>query len=265
MRSKNSRALTVAEAAHLAAAVKRLGWFDLRFVQDKSKVETDCEVCGRKMWFPKCKAGRYKTCGGDCATNRRKAQKNTRLRPCAACGKGFIPRSYQLKIGQGKFCSQACGFRMNAEINSADARARSAETRRQMRESGLIKMPSGAQNHNWKGGKEAFRLRHIERVKAFRNNNLERVKAWEHNCRVRRRNAGKLPSDTVERLLDLQGRKCAVCRQRLGKPYHLDHIVSLARGGRNEFHNVQLLCPQCNIRKSAKDPIAFMQSRGFLL
>jgi hypothetical protein len=29
--------------------------------------------------------------------------------------------------------------------------------------------------------------------------------------------------------------------------------------------NVQLLCPPCNLKKHAKDPIQFMQERGFLL
>jgi hypothetical protein len=29
--------------------------------------------------------------------------------------------------------------------------------------------------------------------------------------------------------------------------------------------NVQLLCATCNLNKNAKDPIDFMQSRGFLL
>lgn len=39
----------------------------------------------------------------------------------------------------------------------------------------------------------------------------------------------------------------------------------LARGGTNQRTNLQLLCPPCNLSKSAKDPIDFMQSRGFLL
>ena len=42
-------------------------------------------------------------------------------------------------------------------------------------------------------------------------------------------------------------------------------IKPLARGGTNQRTNLQLLCPPCNLSKSAKDPIDFMQSRGFLL
>ena len=39
----------------------------------------------------------------------------------------------------------------------------------------------------------------------------------------------------------------------------------LALGGSNDKANLQLLCPTCNAKKSAKHPIDFMQSRGLLL
>jgi 5-methylcytosine-specific restriction endonuclease McrA len=51
----------------------------------------------------------------------------------------------------------------------------------------------------------------------------------------------------------------------LGDNYHLDHIVPLAIGGTNTDDNIQLLRQKCNQQKSAKHPIDFMQSRGFLL
>jgi 5-methylcytosine-specific restriction endonuclease McrA len=45
----------------------------------------------------------------------------------------------------------------------------------------------------------------------------------------------------------------------------LDHIIPLARGGKNEYRNMQVTCPTCNRQKHSKDPIEFMQSRGYLL
>lgn len=46
---------------------------------------------------------------------------------------------------------------------------------------------------------------------------------------------------------------------------HIDHITPLKLGGSNWPRNLQLLCASCNIIKNAKDPIAHMQSLGFLI
>jgi hypothetical protein len=63
-----------------------------------------------------------------------------------------------------------------------------------------------------------------------------------------------------------QGGKCAVCLKRVeSKTYHRDHIVPLARGGSNLIGNIQILCRSCNMEKRDRDPIEFMQSRGFLI
>lgn len=83
--------------------------------------------------------------------------------------------------------------------------------------------------------------------------------------RRKRESSGELSRDLVARLYKLQGGRCACCRQRLGKGFHLDHIISLSRGGLNVNANIQLLRSQCNSRKGSTDPIDFMQSKGFLL
>jgi 5-methylcytosine-specific restriction endonuclease McrA len=81
-----------------------------------------------------------------------------------------------------------------------------------------------------------------------------------------RRAAGAIDAGVVEFLMKAQRSICPACRATLAKGnYHLDHIKPLARGGTNHQTNLQLLCPPCNLSKSAKDPIDFMQSKGFLL
>jgi 5-methylcytosine-specific restriction endonuclease McrA len=97
--------------------------------------------------------------------------------------------------------------------------------------------------------------------------NPEKTKAINHNNRARRAACeGKLSSGIAERLLAFQKNRCAVCRASLKRAgYHLDHVIPLARGGKNVDRNIQLTCPKCNQKKHAKDPIAFMQERGFLL
>lgn len=100
----------------------------------------------------------------------------------------------------------------------------------------------------------------------WQRNNKELLRVHAATRRARKLFAGgKYTRDDIAALLRLQRRRCAVCRERLDAAYEVDHIKPLARGGDNGRLNLQLLCPLCNRTKGAKDPIAFMQSRGFLL
>lgn len=69
----------------------------------------------------------------------------------------------------------------------------------------------------------------------------------------------------VRALFIKQRVQCAVCRADISKRYHEDHIIPLVAGGSDWVTNIQLLCPPCNLSKKDKDPVGFMQSRGFLL
>ncbi|OGQ00789.1 MAG: hypothetical protein A2Z40_04235 [Deltaproteobacteria bacterium RBG_19FT_COMBO_60_16] len=132
----------------------------------------------------------------------------------------------------------------------------------------------------------AWREKHPEQVKAYldkwreknptrgreysseyRKANSERVKITNKNRHARKKgNGGKLSPDIASNLFNLQRGKCVVCKKSLKKTgFHLDHIVPLIKGGRNEDKNIQLTCPTCNIKKGGKDPIQFMQEQGFLL
>ena len=74
------------------------------------------------------------------------------------------------------------------------------------------------------------------------------------------------PKGFLAALAEKQRGLCAVCCDPLAvKGRHVDHIIPLASSGSNDPSNLQLLCPPCNLSKGTKDPIAFMQSRGFLL
>jgi 5-methylcytosine-specific restriction endonuclease McrA len=70
----------------------------------------------------------------------------------------------------------------------------------------------------------------------------------------------------VRQLYARQRGKCAVCKEpRALNDMHRDHIVPLVLGGDSWIQNIQLLCPTCNLSKSGKHPIQFMQSKGLLL
>lgn len=117
--------------------------------------------------------------------------------------------------------------------------------------------------------REAYRadpekMRRIAREYGARNPAPRRINA--KNQKAKRRSAeGTFSRGDVDRIFDAQKRKCAVCKVSIGKIYHVDHIVPIAKGGTNWPRNIQLLCPSCNMAKSAKDPVEFMRSKGMLL
>jgi len=81
----------------------------------------------------------------------------------------------------------------------------------------------------------------------------------------KRANGGYLSIGIIKKLFALQKGKCACCGIPLGDDYHLDHIMPISLGGKNNDWNVQLLRKLCNLQKQNKHPVEFMQSRGFLL
>jgi 5-methylcytosine-specific restriction endonuclease McrA len=92
-------------------------------------------------------------------------------------------------------------------------------------------------------------------------------------CQSRRRalkaaSSGSYTRKDVTGLLEMQRGKCASCACKLKKSgkhrYHVDHVMPLAKGGSNGRENIQILCPPCNLKKSAKDPYLFAQSMGRL-
>lgn len=244
-----------------------LQWFELRFTEDHSKVKCLCVVCGRAMYFPKSKAGKYITCGGDCAQKRVEALKKNRERKCLGCQKIFYPRLAQIKNGGGKYCCNACAAPTRETGRTAEANKKRAEVLREMRAAGGIKYLKGADNPNWKGGRAAHFARTKEKRNAKRrqylrlNNEVAREWARKRRGKV----VDRLPKGVIKKIGDMQRWRCVVCRRDIKDKYHLDHIYPLAKGGAHAEENLQLLCPSCNLKKSAKDPIEFMQSRGFLL
>lgn len=116
----------------------------------------------------------------------------------------------------------------------------------------------------------AWRVANRSRARATMNawyaENKERLRPRRKAAKAMRRAAGRVDPGDVVSLMTLQRGRCACCKTSIkSAAYHLDHIHPLARGGDNTITNLQLLCPPCNLSKSAKDPVTFMQSRGFLL
>lgn len=111
-----------------------------------------------------------------------------------------------------------------------------------------------------------YRSENRDKSAEYRKANLDACRSNGRNRRARKRNAeGRHTAADIRNLMILQKSKCACCKTSIKDGYHVDHIHSLANGGSNDKLNLQLLCASCNMSKSARHPIDFMQSRGFLL
>jgi 5-methylcytosine-specific restriction endonuclease McrA len=104
------------------------------------------------------------------------------------------------------------------------------------------------------------------RVSAWSKANPDARRASFYNrLAMKKRAGGKHTAADIKQLFRLQRGKCACCHVGIADGYHVDHIQPLALGGSNDKTNLQLLCPTCNLRKSAKHPVDFMRETGRLL
>lgn len=79
------------------------------------------------------------------------------------------------------------------------------------------------------------------------------------------RSGGSHTTKDVEAIYAMQNGKCAYCKTKVGEKYEVDHIQPLAKGGSNFAANLQILCPTCNRKKNATDPIEYARRLGLLL
>jgi 5-methylcytosine-specific restriction endonuclease McrA len=189
-------------------------------------------------------------------------------RHCLYCGGPFVAKKSQIDAGCGHFCSHRCSYaaKGHQHLSSPENLQRAVAARRASVAKHGTKHKRGPENPSWRGGPEASRRRKVVHDVAYTREYRKRNPQMMREAKQKRRGLGRLPRGTVNRIGQAQKWKCAaLCGASIAQKYHVDHITALARGGKHEPGNIQLLCPTCNLRKNAKDPIAFMQERGFLL
>lgn len=108
--------------------------------------------------------------------------------------------------------------------------------------------------------------KHRQIAKAWRERNPEQVRIMDNKRRLRELSAeGSHSAADIRAIHISQKYRCVYCKVSTKKEYHIDHIQPLSKGGSNWPSNIQILCPTCNMRKSAKNPVDFAQEMGMLL
>ncbi len=100
--------------------------------------------------------------------------------------------------------------------------------------------------------------------KVSRQRNPETSRCAVRNYRAAKKVSGRHSKADIAEIMQMQKRRCAYCKTRLDE-YHVDHINPISKGGPNVRTNLQILCPPCNCKKNAKDPIDHARSLGMLL
>lgn len=107
-----------------------------------------------------------------------------------------------------------------------------------------------------------------DKKKAWADRNRVKIRQYCHMRRSIIKSGEQLTGEFLECLLRDQDNCCNACRVSFDEaPMHLDHIISLSKGGAHAEYNVQLLCRSCNCSKTDKMPIAwafyFQSTRPF--
>jgi 5-methylcytosine-specific restriction endonuclease McrA len=204
-----------------------------------------------------------------------------RLR-CGPCTRAANRRSYQKHKAKRQIESKEWRQKNKAKLrsdrkkryqeNKEDAKAEATQWARENRERRLeIQRRWYAENREAaNAASRAWQAENIERhretARAWHRKNRHRHPVYKGRRRAREASGPGPSVDIVKTLLRRQKKRCVACDAILTKVgYHLDHIIPLATDGAHEDANLQLLCPTCNRKKGARDPVWFMQSMGFLL
>lgn len=112
------------------------------------------------------------------------------------------------------------------------------------------------------------REKELNAAKRYRESTKGRAvqKAAQSVRRGRKKGAeGSYTANDVAAQYKRQKGTCYWCGRRVGKTYHVDHVIPLAKGGSNGPDNIVIACPQCNQSKNDKLPHEWEGSGGKLL
>lgn len=93
------------------------------------------------------------------------------------------------------------------------------------------------------------------RREAWRRQNRDKARSYMRNRRARIAEVGGTHSgEDIAKIFDGQKGHCWWCTKKLGKKYHVDHRIPIAKGGSNGPENLVIACPKCNQYKGSRMP-----------
>lgn len=111
---------------------------------------------------------------------------------------------------------------------------------------------------------EGNRGRALELTKERRKRNPGSVALYSRNRRALLRAAeGRHDVDEVWQMVEDQDGLCAYCEHPLFGDFHVEHMMPVVRGGRNDWTNLAIACPRCNVRKNTKTAEEWMAVLGY--
>lgn len=172
---------------------------------------------------------KVKFCGKACEAEARRQPGSTAHKACASCGTQVTRRHTHLGPA---FCSRKCMCMAARSPGSTwsgfghDEEAR----RRYMRD---------------------YCRRHRRRLAQAKLAWAQRNRGIVNRIQRQRRAAGPVTARLRRAVFERYSHRCAGCGTRKG--LEVDHIQAIARGGRSELDNLQVLCKLCNAKKGVLD------------
>ena len=196
------------------------------------------------------------------------------LKRCTCCGEEqpatteYFPQDRHVKSGLSSWCRECRRKRQLSygAAHRAEANAYFARYREQNRE-------RLAENERLRQAAQGDRCRELHRASYARhreeNRERDRLRRLEPGradaVRVagQRRRARQLGASGHHTAADVAAQRtrqkglCFWCREKVGRSYHVDHVVPLSRGGSDGPENLVIACASCNLHKSARHPMDF--------
>jgi 5-methylcytosine-specific restriction endonuclease McrA len=103
---------------------------------------------------------------------------------------------------------------------------------------------------------EEYQRKASEYRKEYYREHKDYYLAIARNRKARVKNAvGTHTASDIELQHARQHGKCFWCGKRVGRDFHVDHVVPIFLGGSNGPENLVISCPACNMSKGAKHPM----------